>query len=274
MLERIPAGRTVERRLLPSALELQELLATLRAQAFHGVVRLRGPDWEAALPVEAGDSSSALFEGGSTLVQGQEATRKILRLLEEGSAEAEVGELPPSVVSILRRVAEARLIHRDLSTEFIRLASLRDRLLQEGFRGVVTVRGTGWWVFLLLPASQALYYDREATSERDQAGLISEIAHLPAEIDVWQASEESGRTWTSFRGDEVFIAAPGLPPAQVLEALGPLAVRILEHLDGTRDLHRLAQELAEPPNEVERILLQLQRRKWVYRFIRRKRTGA
>ncbi|MDR7568065.1 MAG: hypothetical protein QN143_06800 [Armatimonadota bacterium] len=274
MLERIPVGRTVERRVLPSAGELQELLAALRGQTFHGVVRLRGPDWEAALVVEAGGSPSALFEAGSALVQGQEATRKILRLLEGGSAEAEVGELPPSVVSILRQVAEARLLHRALSTEFIRLASLQDRLLQEGFRGVVVVRGTGWWAFLPLPASQGLYYDREAASERDLAGLISEIARLPAEIDVWQASKGSGFTWASFRGDEVFIAAPGLKPAEVLEALGPLGVRILERLDGTRDLSRLCQELAEPPDEVERILLQLQRRKWAYRFIRRQRTGA
>ncbi|MDR7416837.1 MAG: hypothetical protein QN193_08500 [Armatimonadota bacterium] len=274
MLERLPVGRTVERRLLPSASEMQELLAALHGQTFHGVVRLRGPDWEAALVVQAQETPSALFEAGRILVQDPEATRQILRLLEEGNAEAEVMALPPPVVSILRRMTRGQLLHRDLSTEFIRLASLHHRLLQEGFQGVMVVRGTGWWAFLSLPASQALYYDREAASERDPAGLVSELALLPAEIDIWRASEEPEAPWTSFRGDEVFIPAPGLHLQEVVEALGPLAGRILELLDGTRDLHRLRQELAHPPDELERILLQLQRRKWIYRFIRRQRTRA
>jgi|FaiFalDrversion3_1042247.scaffolds.fasta_scaffold00103_2 hypothetical protein len=274
MLERLPSGRAVERRLLPSASEMQELLAALRGQTFHGVVRLRGPDWEAALVVEAQEAPSALFEAGRVLVQGPEATRQILRLLEGGNAEAEVTALPPPVVSILRRMAEGHLLHRDLSTEFIRLASLHPRLLQEGFQGVVVIRGTGWWAFLPLPGSRALYYDREAASEREASGLVSELAPLPAEIDIWRAPEEPGVPWTSFRGDEVFIAAPGLQPHEVVENLGPLAGRILELLDGTRDLNRLRQELARPPDEVEQILLQLQRRKWIYRFIRRQRTGA
>ncbi len=275
MLERLPTGRVRDRRTLTSVLGLHELLAYLRKRTFWGLVCLRGGDGEAALLVEAGDPVSALFEAGGTLVRGQEALRHVLRMVDGGLGEAEAVELPQPLVSLLRQMADAELVHRDLSTEFIRLPSLHDRLLREGFRGVVVVRGTGWWAFLPFPGgAQALYYDREAAGERERHALLSEIASLPAEIDVWARPGERGSAWASLRGDEVFLASPGLDPAELTAAAGPLGPEIVRLLDGTLNLVQVCEALGQPPAAVEPILLLLQRRRWIYRYIRRRRSEA
>ncbi len=274
MLEQLPPGRVLERRLLRSVMGLHELVAHLQRRTFHGLLRLRGQNWEAAFLLEGGDPRSALLETETGIGGGQEAMRRILRAVEEGPTEVEVVELPSSLMPILRQMAEGSLLHRDLSTEFIRLPALSERLEQEGFRGVVVVRGTGWWAFLPFPGTRALYYDREATGEREREELVSEIAHLPAEIDVWAAPEEAVFSWTAFRGDEMFLAAPGLDPAEVAAALGPLGTRVVDLLDGTRDLDAVCRELGQPPATVEPILLHLRRRKWIYRYVRRRRQEA
>ncbi len=280
MLERFPAGRVRERHSVLDASKIHELVQRLREQSFTGIVVLRWPDAEGVLTLVPQGELGAFFEAAGTLLHGPDALQHILRLVDRRRAEAEVVELPSQLGPILHRLSGAEVLHRGLSTEFIDLVRLARRLLDEGFRGLVVVHGPDWWAFLLFPdGERALYYDREAASERERTSLLGEIASHPAEIDVWvsrapevaQAEPQSatGERWTSFRGEEVFLAAANVDPASVREVLGPLAAEIIRLLDGTRRLDEVLQAVGRPAGEVEPILLSLQRRKWIYRYVRR-----
>jgi hypothetical protein len=284
MLERFPAGRVRERHSVLGASKLHEIVQRLRERSFTGIVALRWPDAEGVLTLEPQGELGAFFEAAGTLLHGPDALQHILRLADRRRAEAEVMELPPQLGPILHRLSGAEVLHRSLSTEFIDLVRLDRRLLAEGFRGLVVVHGPDWWAFLPFPdGDRALYFDREAASERERIRLLGEIANHPAEIDVWvsrapeaaQAEPQpaTGDRWASFRGEEVFLAAANVDPASVRDALGPLAAEVIRLLDGTRSLDEILQAVGRPPGEVEPILLSLQRRRWIYRYIRRRRPG-
>lgn len=283
MFERFPAGRVRERHSILGAAKLYEIIQRLRERSFTGMLALRWPDAEGVLILGPMDELGAFFEATGTLLGGQEALQHVLRLVDRRRAEAEVVELPPQLEPILQRLSGAEVLHRDLSTEFIDLARLDRRLWEEGFRGLVVVHGSDWWAFLPFPdGERAVYYDREAASERERASLVREVAAHSAEIDVWvtrapTAAQDVSRPadevrWRAFRGDEVFIAAASLDPVLVGEALGPLAAEVVRVLDLPRSLDEIVQAVGRSPAEVEPILLSLQRRKWIYRYVRRRRS--
>lgn len=103
------------------------------------------------------------------------------------------------------------------------------------------------------------------------AGLLEDLPTAPAQAAGWRA----------FEGTDRFIVAPGLRPdalsnstgQELAQACGPLSLEVARVLDGTRSLDQVAQAVGAEPEAVEPILLYLQERKWMYRYISRRGRG-
>ncbi|MDR5684090.1 MAG: hypothetical protein QN163_08705 [Armatimonadota bacterium] len=89
-------------------------------------------------------------------------------------------------------------------------------------------------------------------------------------------------TWHTFRGADTFIVAPALRPddpsnpaaAELVGACGPLALELARVLDGTHTLDQAVEAVGGAPETVEPILLYMRERKWIYRYVSRRRPGT
>jgi hypothetical protein len=100
----------------------------------------------------------------------------------------------------------------------------------------------------------------------------------PEELPT-EPSQAAG--WRAFKGTDTFIVGSALRPddpssstkQEFVQACGPLSLEVARALDGTRTLDQVVQAVGAEAEAVEPILLYLQQRKWMYRYVSRRGQG-
>jgi RNA polymerase sigma-B factor len=127
---------------------------------------------------------------------------------------------------------------------------------------------------------------RQIIGRLEQRRADVQVIELPKPTEIPSVAEAApavglpdaaapARGWQAFKGTDTFVIAPALrpddplssPAVDLAETSGPLGLELARFFDGTHTLDQAAHSVGGEPEALERILLYLQQRKWVYRYI-------
>lgn len=134
-----PKGEIVHQNLSTEYTGVPELLSTLNANSFAGIVEVELPGTKGCFFVNAGEVVSALIEGGEDRAQltGQDAVQNLLALSGESIGTLNVYRLAPNQVGFVISTLKSEMVFKGLSTDFVRLDRFIQKLSGEKHTGFI-----------------------------------------------------------------------------------------------------------------------------------------
>jgi len=134
-----PKGEIVHQNLSTSYTDIPQLLSTLKAQGFAGTMEIEFPDSKGILFMHGGEIINAEMgaEGNSKIVAGQEAIQKVLALAGQKNGTINIYRLSPEQVEFVVGTLKSELVLKGLSTDFVRLDRLIQKLKEDKHYGFV-----------------------------------------------------------------------------------------------------------------------------------------
>ena len=137
----LPKGEVVHQGLSTVYTDTAELLSTLISSDFAGIVEVVLPRNKGIFFISSGATINAVIEGvGDEIVAaGQEAIQKLLAISREQEGTLSVTRLTPAEVEFAASPFGSEIIHKGLSTNFVKLDRFIQKLKDERHNGFIEV---------------------------------------------------------------------------------------------------------------------------------------
>jgi len=134
-----PKGEIVHQNLSTEYTGVPELLSTLNANGFAGIVEVELPGTKGFFFVNAGEVVSAVIEEGEDQAPliGQDAVQNLLVLSGESAGILNVYRLAPHQVGFVISTLKSEMVFKGLSTDFVRLDRFIQKLAGEKHTGFI-----------------------------------------------------------------------------------------------------------------------------------------
>ena len=137
----LPKGEVVHQGLSTVYTDTAELLSTLVSDGFAGIVEVVLPGNKGVFFISSGMTINAFIEGdGDQIVAaGQEAIQKLIALSKQQEGILNVMSLTPAEVEFAASPFGSEIIHKGLSTNFVKLDRFIQKLKEERHNGFIEV---------------------------------------------------------------------------------------------------------------------------------------
>jgi len=197
----LPKGKVVYGNLNTQFIKINALLKQLAQNSFSGYVHAKFWEWEGALMIDNGRIVSGIWEHDKERLVGKDAINLIKSKLETEDGSIDVVAVSPEKIGLLASTAQGKTLYKDLSTEFISLRGLVNKLMSDRKDCVIQMAApTGLTGAIFIKDSQvieAMYIDETGkllSGTVDIIGKLSEIFKITggAVLDVIEA-ERTGK---------------------------------------------------------------------------------
>lgn len=138
-----PQGEILHANLFTSYLNINELMSNLAADEFTGYIEVKFWDYQGFIFFDQGNSINALEEvGGSTITSrktGKQAQTSILAKSKEKDGEVSVHMLDNEKLITIASVVNRKLLHEDLTTDYVKLEKFIEKLVEEEPSGYIEI---------------------------------------------------------------------------------------------------------------------------------------
>jgi hypothetical protein len=135
----IPHGEPVHQNLSTTYTDISMLLATLKEDGFAGIIELTFPGSSGALFLRAGEVINAVIEEGTgrNLMVGLDVLHQIVALSNAQDGVLSIYRMPSHLVEGASIRLGSQIIHRGLSTGFVKLDRFLGKLVQDKHHGFI-----------------------------------------------------------------------------------------------------------------------------------------
>ncbi len=136
-----PKGEVIHQDLSTAYTDTSELLSTLMSNGFSGVVELVFPRCKGAFFISSGLVVNAVVEDrmGGVMMAGEEATQQLLSFSDQEDGTLTVVRLSQTQVEFAASAFGSEVIHKDLSTDFVKLDRFIRKLADEKHNGFLEI---------------------------------------------------------------------------------------------------------------------------------------
>lgn len=138
-----PQGEILHSNLFTSYLNIHELISNLTADEFTGYIEVKFWDYQGFIFFDQGNPINALEEiGGTEVTQrktGKQAQTSILAKSKEKDGEVSVHMLDNEKLITIASVVNRKLLHEDLTTDYVKLEKLIEKLVEEEPSGYIDI---------------------------------------------------------------------------------------------------------------------------------------
>jgi hypothetical protein len=186
-------------------MDLPQLLSTLQANAFAGIVAVEAADRKGAFFLSSGSLVNAVveYEGNTAPLVGEEAVEELLVLSTKAGGLLHVSRLTPEEVECSASTLRSESIFTGLSTDFVRLDRFISKLASERLTGYIEL-------FTKEGGRLGVLFMKDGEEQGLQVTAAGEPPSLLGKTDIPPFLEEviaRGATFNVFRS----LATP-LPP--------------------------------------------------------------
>jgi len=137
----LPKGEVVHQGLSTVYTDTNELLSTLMSSGFAGAVEVALPGNKGTFFISSGATINAVIEGdnGEIVTAGQEAIQKLVALSRQEEGTLSVTRLTAAEVEFAASPFGSEIIHKGLSTNFVKLDRFIQKLKEERHNGFIEV---------------------------------------------------------------------------------------------------------------------------------------
>ena len=137
----LPKGEVVHQGLSTVYTDTAELLSTLMSSGFAGIVEVVLPRNKGIFFISSGATINAVIEGdgGEIVTAGQEAIQKLIALSKQEEGTLSVTRLTADEVEFAASPFGSEIIHKGLSTNFVKLDRFIQKLKEERHNGFIEV---------------------------------------------------------------------------------------------------------------------------------------
>ncbi len=194
----LPKGKVVYGNLNTQFIKINSLLKQLAQSSFSGYVHAKFWEWEGALMIDNGRIVSGIWEHDKERLVGKDAINLIKSKLETEDGSIDVVAVSPEKIGLLASTAQGKTLFKGLSTEFVSLRGLVNKLMSDGKDCVIQMAApTGLTGAIFIKDSQvieAMYIDETGkllSGTVDIIGKLSEIFKITggAVLDVIEAEK-------------------------------------------------------------------------------------
>ncbi len=194
----LPKGKVVYGNLNTQFIKINGLLKQLAQNSFSGYVHAKFWEWEGALMIDNGRIVSGIWEHDKERLVGTDAINLIKSKLETEDGSIDVVAVSPEKIGLLASTAQGKTLFKGLSTEFISLRGLVNKLMSDRKDCVIQMAApTGLTGAIFIKDSQvieAMYIDETGkllSGTVDIIGKLSEIFKITggAVLDVIEAEK-------------------------------------------------------------------------------------
>lgn len=197
----LPKGKVVYGSLNTQFIKINGLLKQLAQNSFSGYVHAKFWEWEGALMIDNGRIVSGIWEHDKERLVGKDAINLIKSKLETEDGSIDVVAVSPEKIGLLASTAQGKTLFKGLSTEFVSLRGLVNKLMSDRKDCVIQMAApTGLTGAIFIKDSQvieAMYIDETGkllSGTVDIIGKLSEIFKITggAVLDVIEAEKTRG----------------------------------------------------------------------------------
>ncbi len=197
----LPKGKVVYGNLNTQFIKINGLLKQLAQNSFSGYVHAKFWEWEGALMIDNGRIVSGIWEHDKERLVGKDAINLIKSKLETEDGSIDVVAVSPEKIGLLASTAQGKTLFKGLSTEFVSLRGLVNKLMSDRKDCVIQMAApTGLTGAIFIKDSQvieAMYIDETGkllSGTVDIIGKLSEIFKITggAVLDVIEAEKTRG----------------------------------------------------------------------------------
>ncbi len=138
-----PQGEILHSNLFTSYLNINELISNLCADEFTGYVEVKFWDYQGFIFFDGGNPLNALEEiGGAEVTDrktGKQAQTSIITKSKEKDGEVSVHMLDNEKLITIASVVNRKLLHEDLTTDYVKLEKLIEKLVEEEPSGYIDI---------------------------------------------------------------------------------------------------------------------------------------